>query len=257
NHLHHEWTIKSLKRGKHVLCEKPLGTSTGEVREMFEAAKENDVKLMEGFMYRFHPQVLRVKELIDGGEIGEPKFFRGAFSFPLVDQDRENDIRWKEEMGGGSLLDLGTYSINTVRYLFDDEPRKVFARSSYHPDHTADAATQAIMEFPGDKTATFDSSFLLSDRANFEVVSSSGAIRGFNTYGPGRYKRLNVEIERGNSREIETVKGVDEYSLEVDELLDAASKDRKPKITREDSMNQARVLDAVKESAENQSWVEV
>lgn len=257
NHLHHEWTIKSVKKGKHVLCEKPLGTSTGEVREMFEAAKDNDVKLMEAFMYRFHPQVLRVKELIDQGEIGEPKFFRGAFSFPLVDQDREDDIRWKEEMGGGSLLDLGTYSINTARYLFDDEPLRVFARSSYHPDHTADAETQAIMEFPGDKTATFDSSFLLDNRANYEIVGSSGAIRSFDAYAPGRYKRLNVGIERGNSKEVETVRGVDEYSLEVDDIVGAASEDRKPQITRKDSINQARVLDAVKESAENQSWVEV
>lgn len=257
NHLHYKWTIKSAKKGKHVLCEKPLGVNREEVREMFETAEEQGVKLMEGFMYRFHPQVRRVKELINQGEIGEPKFFRGAFSFPLVDQDREDDIRWKEEMGGGSLLDLGTYSINTVRYLFDAEPLRVFARSSYHPDHTADAATQAILEFPEGKTATFDSSFLLSDRANYEIVSSSGAVRGFNAYGPGRYRRLNVEIVRGNSKEIETVKGVNEYGLEVDELVAAASEDRKPKISREDSINQARVLDAVKESAEKGSWVEV
>jgi predicted dehydrogenase len=257
NHLHHKWSIEAAKKGKHVLCEKPLALNTEEVKEMFATAEKNDVKLMEGFMYRFHPQVQRVKELIERGEIGEPKFFRGAFSFPMVAQDRENDIRWKEEMGGGSVMDLGTYSINTVRFLFGEEPSRVFARSAYHPDHTAEAETQAIMEFPDGKTATFDSSFLLSDRANYEVASDSGSIRAFNTYGPGKGKRVNIEIIRGASRKMETLEPVNEYALEVDELVNAAHEEGQALITREDSINNARVLDAIKESAEKEAWVKV
>jgi predicted dehydrogenase len=257
NHLHHKWSIEAVKQGKHVLCEKPLAVNTEEVREMFAAAEENDVKLMEGFMYRFHPQVQRVKELIERGEIGEPKFFRGAFSFPMVAQDREDDIRWKEEMGGGSVMDLGTYSINTVRFLFGEDPSRVFARSAYHPDHTAEAETQAIMEFPDGKTATFDSSFLLSDRANYEVASDSGSIRAFNTYGPGRGKRVNIEVIRGDSREQETLGPVNEYALEVDELVNAAHEDCQPLITPEDSVNNARVLDAIGKSAEKEAWVKI
>lgn len=257
NHLHHKWTINAAKKNNHVLCEKPLAVNQKEVKEMFEAADEHGVKLMEAFMYRFHPQVLRVKELVEEGTIGEPTFFRGAFSFPLVTEDREDDIRWKEEMGGGSVMDLGTYSINTVRYLFGEEPVKVFANSSYHPNHSAEAETQTIMEFPGGKTATFDSSFLLDNRANYEIVGRSGAIRSFDAYAPGRYKRLNVEIEQGNTKEIETVKGVDEYALEVDELVASVSEGRTPRITPEDSINNARTLDAVKQSAEEETWVEV
>lgn len=257
NHLHHEWTIKSAKKGKHVLCEKPLGLNSGEVREMFEMADEQGVKLMEGFMYRFHPQVLRARELIDRGEIGEPTFFQGAFSFPLVSQDREDDIRWKEEMGGGSLMDLGTYSVNTVRYLFDAEPLRVFARFSYHPEHTADAETQAILEFPDSKTATFNSSFLLGKRARYEVVSEGGIIQAWNAYGPGRGKRTNIEVEKNNAKEIETLEGVNEYALEVDELVAAASENRKTMITKKGSINNARTLDAIKQSAKDESWTEV
>ncbi len=257
NHLHHKWTINAAKKNKHVLCEKPLAVNQKEVKEMFEDANEHGVKLMEAFMYRFHPQVLQVKELLEEGTIGEPTFFRGAFSFPLATEDREDDIRWKEEMGGGSVMDLGTYSINTVRYLFDEEPVKVFANSSYHPNHSAEAETQAILEFPHGKTATFDSSFLLDNRANYEVVGESGTIRVTDAYGPGRYKRLTVEIERGNTKEIETVEGVDEYALEVDELVAAVSEDRKPRITPEDSINNAKVLEAIRESAEKEEWVKI
>jgi len=257
NHLHHRWTVESAKAGKHVLCEKPLGVNTKEVKEMFAAAVENDVKLMEGFMYRFHPQVQRVKKLIERGEIGEPKFFRGAFSFPMVAQDREDDIRWKEKMGGGSVMDLGTYSINTVRFLFGEEPYRVFARSSHHPNHTAEAETQAIMEFPNEKTATLDSSFLLSDRATYEVASENGRIKASNAYGPGSYKRLTVEIETGNSREIETLEGVNEYALEVEELVNAVHEGREPQITSEESINNIKVLKAIRKSTEKESWVKL
>ena len=258
NNLHHKWTIESAKKGKHVLCEKPLGTSVAEVEEMFEAAEENRVKLMEAFMYRLHPQVLRVKELLEEGEIGEPRFFRGAFSFSLItQQDRNDDIRWEEKMGGGSLMDVGTYPLNTVRYLFGEEPVRVFARSSTHPDHTAEAETQAILEFPEGKTAVIDSSFLLRHRANYEVVSKTLALRASDAYGPRTYKRLTVEIESGNSREVETLEGVNEYALEVDELVNAARDDREPQITREDSLNNMKVLRKIKESAERESWVVV
>ncbi|MCF7891116.1 Gfo/Idh/MocA family oxidoreductase [Candidatus Bipolaricaulota bacterium] len=257
NHLHTKWSIKSARAGKHVLCEKPLGTSTKEVKEAFEAAKQEGVKLMEGFMYRFHPQTRRVKELLNRGEIGEFRFFRGAHSFSLVTQDREDDIRWKEEMGGGSLMDLGTYSINTVRYLFAEEPMRVTARQTVHPDHTAEAETQAIFEFPGGKTATFDSSFLLDHRANYEIISKTGRIKAFNTYNPGLGRKTRIEIKKGDVIEEETINEENEYALEVDELVEAARENRDPLLGPEESINNARALEATRKSAEKRGWVEV
>lgn len=257
NHLHTKWSIKAARAGKHVLCEKPLGTSANEVKEAFEAAKQEGVKLMEGFMYRLHPQTRRVKALLNQGEIGEPRFFRGAHSFSLVTQDREDDIRWKKEMGGGSLMDLGTYSVNTARYLFGEEPMRVIARQSVHPGHTAEAETQAILEFPGGKTATIDSSFLLDHRANYEIISKAGRIKAFNTYNPGLGQKTRIEIKKGNMVEEETIKDENEYALEVDELVEAARENRDPLLGPEESINNARALEAIRESAEKRDWVEV
>ena len=257
NHLHHEWAINALKKEKNVLCEKPLGTNSGEVEEMFEVADKENKTLMEGFMYRFHPQTRKVKELLEKGEIGEPHFFRGAFSFPLITEDRGDDIRWKEEMGGGSLMDLGTYSVNTVRYLFGEEPNRVFGRNFTHPDHTAEAETQAILEFPSGKTATIDSSFLLTDRANYEVTSENGRIQAFDTYGPRRGKRLKIDIEKGNTKETKVLEGVDEYSLEVEHLVDSVREKKTPLVSQEDSINNARVLDGINNSADQGEWVKI
>lgn len=257
NHLHLEWSRKAARHGKNVLCEKPLGADPEEVEEAFSVAEEEGVTLMEGFMYRFHPQVRRVKSLLNEGKIGEPRYFRGSFSFPLVAEDRSDDIRWKEEMDGGSLMDLGTYSVNTVRYLFGEEPVRVIARDRKHPDHTAEAETQAILEFPGDKSATIDSSFLLDDRASYEISSENGRIRACDTYAPGLGEKTVIEVQRGNVLEQETIKGVNEYAREVEGLVEAAREGKEPLVSAEDSVNNARALAAIRESAEKEEWVEL
>lgn len=257
NHLHRQWSIQAAKEGKHVLCEKPLGTKAEEVEEMFEAAKDNDVKLMEGFMYRFHPQTLRVKELVEEGEIGEPKFFRGTHSFPLITLDRDDDIRWKEKMGGGSLMDLGTYPVNTVRYLFEEEPTRVLARNEIHPDHTAEAETQAVLEFPGPKTGIIDCSFLLTHRANYEVAAKLGKIQAFDTYNPGLGKQVHIEIKKGEATKEETIEGVNEYGLEIENFVKSVFEGNTPPISPRDSINNAKVLNGIKRSAQTGGWVEI
>jgi len=257
NHLHLEWSRKAARHGKNVLCEKPLGADPDEVKQTFAVAEAEGVTLMEGFMYRFHPQVRRVKELLEWGRIGEPRYFRGSFSFPLVAEDRSDDIRWKEEMDGGSLMDLGTYSVNTVRYLFGEEPVRVIARDRKHPDHTAEAETQAILEFPEGKSATIDSSFLLDDRASYEISGENGRIQAFDTYAPGLGKDTIIEIQKGNVLEQETIKGVNEYALEVEGLVQAARAGEEPPVSPEDSVNNARVLAAIRESAKKREWVEL
>lgn len=255
NHLHHKWVIESAKKGKNILCEKPIALSVKEVEDMIEVSEENEVTLMEGFMYRFHPQTLRVKELVDQGEIGKPNFFRGSFSFPLILQDRGDDIRWKEEMGGGSLMDLGTYSVNTVRYLFDDEPTEVFATQSYHPDYSAEAATQAILKFRDGRMGIIDSSFVLSFKASYEVVSDIGKIHADNTYNPGVSNEATVRVTTDGVTELESFGGINEYREEVDHLVSCAHQGNHPKIFLMDSLHNTEVLVAIRESARKNKWV--
>src|SRR5262245_14687396 len=99
NDLHKEWTIKALQRGKHVLCENPFALSGADVDEMFAAAQAAGRVLAEAFMYRHHPKILKLKELLDDGSIGQPILLRTSYSFKL---ERERDIRWDPGHGGGS-----------------------------------------------------------------------------------------------------------------------------------------------------------
>ena len=104
NHLHTEWTIKALRAGKHVLCEKPIALTLAELDAMSQAAQETGKVLAEAFMYRHHAQTLKVKEIVDGGELGRIQLIKGAFTFTLTHED---DIRLNQETGGGSIWDVG------------------------------------------------------------------------------------------------------------------------------------------------------
>src|SRR5262245_9159437 len=130
NSLHAEWTIAAVRAGKHVLCEKPLAVSRAEAEAMFEAARAAGVWLMEAFMYRFHPQTLRVQELITSGAIGQVRLIRAIFCFTVADP---NNVRLSAELAGGALMDVGCYPLNFARMIAGTAPERVAAAARWAP----------------------------------------------------------------------------------------------------------------------------
>src|SRR5215207_7980806 len=123
NHLHVPWTLKAMEANKHVLCEKPIGLSSAEALKLLEASEQKPhLKIMEAFMYRFHPQWINAKQLVEKGEIGELRTVQSFFSYYNRDP---NNIRNKKEAGGGVMMDIGCYCISFARFLFDTEPERV------------------------------------------------------------------------------------------------------------------------------------
>ena len=123
NGLHAEWTIRAARAGKHVLCEKPLALSLEEADRIAAAAREAGVVVAEAFMYRHHPQTVKVRELVAGGAVGTPRLVRGAFTFNLT---RDRDVRLDPSQGGGSLWDVGCYPVSFARYVLGEEPAEAF-----------------------------------------------------------------------------------------------------------------------------------
>jgi predicted dehydrogenase len=145
NHLHLPWIINSIKAGKHVLCEKPITLNYEEAQQLLdESEKYPDIKIMEAFMYRFHPRWQRMNELIKNGEIGTLKTVHSFFSY--FNDDPEN-IRNIAEMGGGGLMDIGCYSISLSRFLFGEEPETVKGIMEMDPDFKTDQLTSGVLGF--------------------------------------------------------------------------------------------------------------
>ena len=173
NSLHKPWTIRAAQQGKHVLCEKPLALTASECDEMIEACDAARIILMEAFMYRFHPQIHKVRGLIAQGSIGKVRLIRAAFSYILADP---GDIRRVKELGGGALMDVGCYCVNMARLMIGTEPAEVQAMADFGTGSAVDETFVGLMRFPGGELALFDCSFGYPFRQFVEIVGTEGVI---------------------------------------------------------------------------------
>ena len=229
NHLHAEWTIKAARAGKHVLCEKPLALTVADVDAMVEACREAKVVLAEGFMYRHHPQTLKVKQLLDEGAIGTLRYLRGAFSFELT---RPNDVRLRPEWGGGCLWDVGCYPVSFARLLVGQEPLAVFGSQVLGPTGIDETfAGQAV--FPEDVLFQFDAGFRSPSRAEMELSGTKGSLRIHHPWRPEQDHPLLLSRD-GGSEEIH-VPGEDRFLLEIEDLCAAVRSGRPSRMSLADS----------------------
>ncbi|GAB4445856.1 MAG: Gfo/Idh/MocA family oxidoreductase [Anaerolineales bacterium] len=243
NHLHAEWTIKAVQAGKHVLCEKPLALSVEEVDAIREAARKHGCVVAEAFMYRHHPQTLKVQEIVQSGSLGTLKLIHGSFTFVLT---REGDVRLKPEWGGGSIWDVGCYPISYARAVAGGEPLEVFGWQVTGPTGI-DETFVGQMRFGNGVVAQFDSSFVIPFHAFMEIVGSEGTLNIPHPFKPGIAEK--IYLTRGERIETITIKGAELYSGEVEDMADAILLGRTPRVTLEDSRANVAVISAFLESA--------
>jgi predicted dehydrogenase len=241
NNLHSEWTIKAVDAGKHVLCEKPFSRQAAEVEAAFDAAERNDRLLSEAFMYRHNPQTKRLTELVDEGAIGELRLVRTAFSYSLYD---EENIRLRTDLEGGALMDVGCYCVSGSR-LLGGEPEYVYGDAWYGPSET-DWLFAGTMRFPGNVVATFDCGTALPERDELEAIGSEGALF---LDDPWHCNVPVIELRRDGISERIELEPADSYRLELENLSDAIRGEGELLLGREDALGQARVLEALHESA--------
>ena len=213
NHLHVPWSIKTLKAGKHVLVEKPIGLSSEDGRRLLdESLKYPKLKVMEAFMYRHHPQWVKAKEIVDSGIIGRLKTIQSSFSF--YDDNPESIVN-KKAYGGGSLMDIGCYSISLSRFLFNAEPAKVYANIEVHPDFETDTLATAMLEFE-QGTSSFFSSTLMPDNQQVEVFGAEGRIEFEIPFTPMADKPSRIWLYHGDQKEEISFDSCDQYTIQGD-----------------------------------------
>ncbi len=251
NHLHAEWTIKAVEAGKHVLCEKPLALSVDEVDAIQAAAQKHGRVVAEAFMYRHHPQTLKVQELIQSGSLGTLKLIRGSFSFVL---SREGDVRLNPEWGGGSIWDVGCYPISYTRTVIGEEPLDVFGWQ-VTGETGIDATFVGQMRFANDVLAQFDSSFVIPFHAFMEIIGSEGTLNIPNPFKPNEDEK--IYLTRGEKTETIKVKGTELYIGEVEDMADAILFGKAPRISLDDSRANVKVITSLLESAQKNQPVKL
>lgn len=250
NHMHKEWIFKCMDAGKHVLCEKPLSLNSDEVIEIIEYAGKSKLKLMEAFMYRFHPKWQKAKKMVELGYIGKVTHIHTVFSYNNQDP---NNIRNIKDIGGGALLDIGCYAISTARYILDKIPNRVISLISEHPDFKTDMSTSAILDF-GDARALFTTSTAVFPQQEVKVFGTEGTLTvtiPFNDISeiPG-----NLLFENGETKTEVKLSPVNQYQLMFEAFENSIKNDEPVPLPLSDSLENIKVIDAIFRSSKSNAW---
>lgn len=246
NELHYEWTMKALQAKKHVLCEKPLAPTPEQVEQLYKAAEENGVYLMEAFAYLHSPFMQALKEELENKTIGDVLYLESEF---ITSDYNISNIRMRKETFGGSVYDLGCYCTTMVLWLLGMQPEKVQAVAEFS-DRGIDTLTTAILTFPGSVKALITSGMVLATDKDYridrlQIHGTKGSIKSgvrFNQEGTLQY---TVWTEDGET--VKTVQAPQNYRLEVEQLGRCILRGETPHVSKEFSVANSKVLQAILE----------
>jgi len=252
NEEHAEWALKAINAGKHVLIEKPMATKLADIEAIETAAKKANVKVMEGFMYRFHPQHKRVQEIVESGLIGDVLSVRASFSF-LMKQARMYRINRSMAEGGGAMWDIGPYAIHSLRWCFGQngkpmEPKSVVAHAKLN-EHGADIVTSGILDFGNDaegraRFGHFDISFERSRKSEYEIIGTKGWVKCHATWVfQNDVPVISWALEDGKFAE-ERFAPSNHFTLEIEHFSDCVLNDKAPHLTFDDAKANCAALQA-------------
>jgi predicted dehydrogenase len=252
NNLHAEWAIAALEAGKHVLCEKPLAMDAGQARTMATKAKSKGLILMEAFMYRFHPQWLRAKQVIESGELGRLRAIQCWFTYNNADPA---NIRNRQETGGGALYDIGCYAVSSSRFLAGAEPERGLYIAERDATFGTDSLGTGLLDFgPKGPRASFHVSTRAFPVQRVEVTGESGALAVVLPFNAFPDVPLSLEITTGLGKRVLATGPADQYGL----MFSAFSKAIRDKAAAptpiEDGLANMAALDALFRSEKSGTW---
>ncbi|MEP7256371.1 MAG: Gfo/Idh/MocA family oxidoreductase [Ferruginibacter sp.] len=251
NHLHVQWAIKSLQAGKHVLCEKPIGLCAAEAEQLQKISQQfPDLKLMEAFMYRFHPQWLTAKKLVSDGSIGELKTIQSFFSYYNVDP---HNIRNKKEIGGGVMMDIGCYCISLARFIFDKEPGRVLGIVEFDPVLQTDRMASGILDF-GTGTSSFTCATQLAPCQRVNIIGTEARIEIEMPFNPPPDIQTRIWLHAKNSSREIVFNATDQYTIQGDLFSQAILNNEPVPTPFTDAINNMKIIEAVFESAKEEEW---
>lgn len=258
NALHTEWAVKAMNKGKNVLLEKPAALTREEMLKMKEASEENNVLFMEAFMYQFHKQHQRIKELLASDIIGELKHLKAHFSWEIED---ENDIRLNPTLGGGAMRDVGCYGLHAVTQLLGFKPVEISMSGRVPEEYGVDITSVCILKDKEQRIAEVTASMEMPFLNRYEIIGTKGSILLDSSFRPDvsddQFGKITVKDENANIILFERIKD-DQYLNQIEYFQDCIIEKKKPVYSAKDSLNLTTYLEVAYQSLkENSKMIKV
>ena len=246
NSMHAEWSVKCARAGIPTLCEKPFASDAPEAQSIVDAFDEHGVPLAEAFMYRFHPQHAKVKEIIAAGGIGDIQTISAAFTFPISDAA---NIRLSKPLAGGALMDVGCYCVNLMRFMTGEEPGEVKAVARFGDITGVDEALAGALMFPSGVVGHFECGLRAHRQHSYTIKGAKGFITVPTSFVPDKRADTVVQHWHGDGCSEHKIAATDHYQLMVEDFADALILGRAPRFPASDAVANMRVVDRLLASA--------
>ena len=255
NHLHVPWTIRAAEAGKHVLCEKPIAPTAGDARMLLAVRDRTGMRIQEAFMIRLHPQWRRAKAMVDQDELGEVRALTGFFSY--VNEDPA-DIVNSREFGGGGLLDIGCYLVNTARFIFGTEPVRVAGVVDDDPRFEVDRLASMVLDFDG-RHAIGTCSTQLQRYQRIQIVGTRGRLELEVPFSAPFDRPSRITVDRtgdlhGSGAEVIELDTCNQFTLQAEAFSSAILEGRSQPAPLEDAVANMECIDAIFRSSESGRW---
>ncbi len=250
--LHEKWALIAAKAGKHILCEKSAAISFKSAHKMVKACKENNIRILEGLMFSFHPQHQRVMKLVKSKYLGELHAFYGKYYLP---NPSKNDIRLKKGLGGGVLNDAGCYPVSASRMIYGEEPLEVTSNLIFDKKYGVDVKADALLKYPNKKIALVSVAYGMEYMANYGLFGSKGSITVKRAYAIPKELTAEIVVQSKGKTKIIKVKHVDQFLLMINAFCDEIKRKKAKLNFEEELLKQARVMEAIRESSKDKKAI--
>ena len=249
---HVEWAAKAIEAGKHVLVEKPLALDAKDIPPLIKLRDQKKVLVCEAFMVTYHPQWIKVRDLIASGAIGRLRHVQGAFSYYNVDP---KNMRNQLDLGGGALPDIGVYPTVSTRFSTGKEPIRIQANIERDKTFGTDIYSSIRADF-GDFELSFYLSTQMAARQSMVFHGEKGFIEVFAPFNAGLYDHHRIELHNQNHTEAQVFRfpGTQQYRLECEAFVRAAQGGKDRVFTLEESVLNQKVIDAIFRAGDKDGW---
>lgn len=259
NSLHAEYTVRGAQAGKHVISEKPMATSVKDCQAMIDACKKAGKKLMIGYRAQYEPFNLKAIEMIRNNQLGKLKIITSDHGRILDPKEKADQWRMKKELaGGGSLMDIGIYSLQAARYLTGEEPTEISALQFSTP---GDARFKEVEEsvtfqlrFPDGVLATCNSSYGYAETKRFRAFGSEAWLE----LDPATdYYRHNMYVGKKESKEQILLKEGNQFAAQMDHFSECVLDNKNPKTPGEEGLQDVKLMMAIYDAAQSGEKIKV
>lgn len=253
--LHEKWVIKAAKSGKHVLCEKSVALSYDSAKKIIKECKKNDVKIMENFIFRFHPQHKKILHLITKNSIGKIYNISGKYGFTF--SFSKKNFRLNKKLGGGSLNDVGCYLISLCNFIFQDIPISVYCNLEFDKKFSVDVRGNIHLIFPGNKTALLSFGYNNYFQSTYEVWGTKGVIKTERAFNVAKNMKSIIHLHHNDKIKKIIIPTANQFQFAIEHFCTTIQNNTSDHSFEKELLDQALVMDAARKSSLKNSVIKL